>query len=209
MQQINQEVKGTKMHNLHAFNTTYLIITQAVTKKLGTRYFSDDALMETFDCNFAEYYFTAYEKYQSKVEIAPAWQSHFDQVKSKFGLQIKNMALGVNAHVNNDLPQTLYDTLKDLPAEKVAAYKEDFTKINEVIADQLPLVIQSLQENKIIGYLQNNTLNTYRWLLKLIIVQWRTNAWRNFEQLQKSTITKAKIEKDAKNQAHILETYLP
>lgn len=191
MKTIETELANTDMKNLIAFNRTYLIITEAVTKKLGSGYFKDDRLMERFDIKFARYYFDALKDYSENTNCPPAWKLLFDLCKKDNTYQFIYMALGVNAHVNNDLGQSLYD-IADY------GYKIDFDKVNDVINTQIPLVISSLHEDSQIVEKSKNILRPlYSFILHLIIKNWRKNAWQTFILMRSNTKTIQDIESEA------------
>ena len=127
MEDLDKELLETDMENLIAFNHTYLIITRAVAAQLGKNYFHNDELMQKLDINFAGYYFEALKNYIDGHTTPPAWKILFDVCKKGYLLQSIYMGMGVNAHVNNDLSQSLRDIIED------ESYKEDFDKVNTII----------------------------------------------------------------------------
>ena len=61
------------------------------------------------------------------------------------------MALGVNAHVNNDLAQVL------LAANVPEEFKADYDKVNDIIGESLREVVMSLQESsKFLRFLEKS-----------------------------------------------------
>lgn len=109
MRKLSSELAETNLANVKAFNQTYLIITRAVYSKFGSSYFQDEDKMTTVDITFFRYYQTPLTKYQLGESVPPAWQSLFDFAQKNSSYQFVYMALGVNAHVNNDLPPTLLE----------------------------------------------------------------------------------------------------
>lgn len=144
MQQLNQSLQHSNLHNLRVFNTTYLLITQAVYTKFGQQYFDDDKRMAQFDILFAQYYFDALYNFANNQPCAPAWQLLFTQCQKNKLMQWQYLALGVNAHVNNDLPLTLHDFQPE------HTYLHDFQKINQLIYQCIPEVVHSFQEQNYI-----------------------------------------------------------
>jgi hypothetical protein len=194
MEKIDQGLTNIELNNLKAFNTTYLIITKAVASRIGTGYFENDAEMQQFDIIFARYYFNALNGYTEKLDIAPSWKMLFDACMKNNLLQIQYMALGVNAHVNNDLAFSLYDM-------KNNNYK-DYLKINDVISKCLPDVLQSLHEkNKMLEVAKNKLAPIYSLFLAFLIKNWRGNAWKNHlllkENLRNAIRIKARAAKIA------------
>jgi hypothetical protein len=102
------------------------------------------------------------------------------------------MGMGVNAHVNNDLSQSLRDVIND------ASYKEDFDKVNTIIHYSTPEVIKYLQEkNAVVNTVKNISLPIYSFALSITIQKWRENAWNDSRKLITHTISEEKIENQA------------
>jgi hypothetical protein len=193
MKQLETELTGTDMQNIIAFNHTYLIITEAVADQLNKEFFNDDLLMEKFDIQFARYYFNALKKYVDRKVIPPSWVLLFDLSKQNKTYQFIYMALGVNAHVNNDLSQSLYDTISE------ESYRKDFDKVNTLIQQKIPLVVSSLKEDNTFVNTSKNILQPlYASLLYLLIKSWRKNAWDSYINLKSETLSKKDIEEHAR-----------
>lgn len=196
---INQISKDTSFENIFAFNNTYLIITEIVKAKMDTGYFDDDKRMEKFDIIFAQYYFDALHSYLEGATCPSSWRVLFDAAKSNTSMQWQYMALGVNAHVNNDLALALYD------ADFGSQYKNDYLKVNTIIFKTIKQVVESFTEmNPIINQIKNNSVQLYSPILYLLIKNWRLNAWNNFEKLKQGTITKNQIENKSLNLATLI-----
>jgi hypothetical protein len=192
MEDIDSELRETTLEKVRAFNITYLIITKAVSSKFGSGYFNDDALMEKFDIAFAIYYFNALKQYVETNKTTPAWQILFEQAQKNNRSQIIYMALGVNAHVNNDLGLTLRDMIKS------EDYLVEYNKINPLIYSSIDTVINSLNENsRSINFIEKRLKIIYFPVLRKIISEWREDAWDDYIALTKKKTTQIKIEKDA------------
>jgi len=196
---LDTELVGTDMQNLIPFNHTYLIITRSVFEKISTGYFENDSLMKKIDTHFGNYYFHALNEYVHQRSCPEAWNITFDTCKKGKNFQFIYMALGVNAHVNNDLPQTLHDVMNgDL-------FQKDFLLVNTIIAECLHEVVLSLHEkNHLINMGKNVFENEYALFLNGIIQKWRETAWRNYIELHNKQITKGIIETQAAKKAEIL-----
>lgn len=189
MKNLSLELAGTSLENLIAFNHTYYIITKNVYKKLGTGIFTDDELMRKTDVVFGNYYFKALKAYTEGKPCAPAWHVLFDACVKNNHYQFIYMAMGVNAHVNNDLPQTLVDVMEG------SLEKEDYMKINAIIASSLEEVITSLKEkNRVLNKSQDLLLPLYALFLNSLIKNWRNNAWDCYEHLLAKNYTVNNVE---------------
>ena len=196
MEALDVQLKGTEMENLIAFNHTYWIITRNVYDKLDTGYFEKDPLMRKIDVNFANYYFSALRSYCLNKPCPPAWKILFDLCKDGSQYQFIYMALGVNAHVNNDLPQTLRDVMQG------DEFDADYIKVNTVIKNSLSEVIHALPESrKKYKLAADYLLPSYKNILYLLIKNWRAHSWKIYRQLIHKEITITEIERSAQDYA--------
>lgn len=187
MQELQTELRRTDLANLQFFNITYFIITKNVFAKTGSGYFSEEATLKALDINFARYYFDALKQYCIGQKTTPAWEVMFDFCKKDNSLPLIYLALGVNAHVNNDLGLSLFDVVKETD------FKTDFDRVNPVIYNSLDEVID---ETRLNGF--------YKPFMKLLIRHWRYNAWKNYQGLRDKTKLKSHIEMTAKIMAQEL-----
>ncbi len=100
--------------------------------------------------------------------------------------------MGVNAHVNNDLPLSLNATASD-------NFYIDFLKVNQIISKILNEVILSLNEKSFyLKFTQKIFLPIYSFVLILLIKNWRNNAWQDYT-LKNDDLNKKKCNVDSKN----------
>lgn len=199
MEELQEKLSGTDLTNLRAFNKTYLIITQNVYRKIGTGYFAFDDSMTAVDINFACYYFRALKTYISGGKPPPAWKILFDQCKRNSHYQFIYMALGVNAHVNNDLAQSLLDVVKN------EAYKVDFDTVNTIIHESISEVIRTLQEqSRMIATSEKMFLPVYTVFLDAVIQNWREYTWQTYTALKNQKTTVPSVEHKAEQIAILL-----
>lgn len=192
MYEMEEELEDTDLRNLRAFNKTYLIITKNVLNKLDTGYFKKDSVMRAVDTVFGDYYFQALHGYINNGKCPLAWKILFDACRENSHYQFVYMALGVNAHVNNDLSLALLDVLKG------DMFKDDYDRINEVIGISLKEVIVSLKEKSAtLNTAQNYFLSIYKLTLASLIRNWRNKAWSNYQMLNIDEISISSIEDEA------------
>src|SRR5262245_36041992 len=91
------------------FLTLYGIVSAEMRSRVAQRTFADNEWVHRFAVAFANLYRDAFENYESgRLEQVPkSWRLAFDAAKAGTGLVLQDMFLGVNAHVNNDLPVAL------------------------------------------------------------------------------------------------------
>ncbi len=192
MENLQEELENTDMENLRAFNQTYLTITKNVFARMGTGYFANDHLMTEVDIQFSRYYFNALKAYLSGRKSPEAWKVLFDSCKANRHNQFVYMAMGVNAHVNNDLAFTLVDVVSD------EAFQQDFLKVNEIIHQSTKDIILSLEEkSSLVSFVENNFLILYKYFLDKLIENWRANVWKNYLNLKKGSTKKEAVEEKA------------
>jgi hypothetical protein len=143
--------------------------------------------LEKLDICFAKYYFDALKVYVDTNKTVPAWQTTFSFCEKDTSIPLIYMALGVNAHVNNDLGMSLQDSIKR------DDYKKDFDEVNAIIYDSLDEVIQKL-------YLPFY----FKPFMNMFIRRWRSNAWTNYDYLRSQKISRKEIERNAGKIAAVL-----
>ena len=118
------------------FLGTYLRTTEAVAAALDTGAFEDSAWVARWDVDFAELYLDALEAYRADpAAVAEPWRLAFG---ARSGLPPEaHVLLGMNAHINFDLPQSL---VRVIPAEdfdhpeRLDLRRRDHERIDAVLA---------------------------------------------------------------------------
>jgi hypothetical protein len=121
------------------FPAMYARITREVEAAAAAGRFSDADRMEAFARAFVEWY--------PRVGDAPArvpgcWQAAFDVTGDARLMIVQHLLLGINAHVNHDLPQVVV-ALAPRGAD-LADMRADFDAVNDILAESLPMVLRSL-----------------------------------------------------------------
>ncbi len=89
------------------FHSTYLRTTRAVAAAIGDGAFRDPAWVERWDVAFAGLYVAAFDQYERAGTAPGPWQTAFDEAASGTLPPLRHTLLGMNAHINFDLPQAL------------------------------------------------------------------------------------------------------
>ncbi|MBO9702632.1 MAG: hypothetical protein J7604_20640 [Sporocytophaga sp.] len=96
--------------------------------------FEDNQRMTEFVEIFANYYLDAYESYHNNTLGADSpWFYAFENGKKKHTI-IQHLLLGVNAHVNYDLPNTCVAVA---PGKEVINLSKDYFQINQILSDAI------------------------------------------------------------------------
>jgi Family of unknown function (DUF5995) len=113
------------------FSLTYLRTTEKFRDTLDSIGYSDPSSILRQDALFADYYFRAYDAYhKGEGSVPAAWQMAFDAAAQRNVITGGDFLLGVNAHVNRDLPYVLFE----LDQQGHPVSREDHTLVNNVLA---------------------------------------------------------------------------
>lgn len=129
------------------FLATYLRVTRAVRTALDDCVFEDPAWVATLDVNFAGLYIDALEAYRRDPATAPEpWGEAFG-AKPTLRPQV-HVLLGVNAHINYDLPQSLVRVITDEEFADPVAFarrRRDHERIDAVLDSRVAAEDRELQ----------------------------------------------------------------
>ncbi|HEX3223669.1 MAG TPA: DUF5995 family protein [Nocardioides sp.] len=170
--------------HLGEFLGTYLRTTLAVGKAVDAGEFEDPEWVERWDVAFAELYLTALDTHLSGAVPSRPWRLAFDAPPDLPAL--RHVLLGINAHVNYDLPQALLAVISDddfTDASLMATRRRDHERIDSVLAGRVAAEDAELSvhgrtlTDRLLQPL--NRLSSRRFLREA-----RTKVWHNTEALQ-------------------------
>src|SRR3954470_22487266 len=128
-----QPLSDSCSHNA-LFSLLYLDVTYHIGDAVRTNgYFQVPPVISHEDALFASYYFSAFDAY-AKGDLAHtpgAWQVALGAAKDKSVQGLGDVLLGMNAHINNDLPFVLYRM--GLFNSDGTSRKIDHDKVNSVL----------------------------------------------------------------------------
>jgi hypothetical protein len=167
------------------FALAYLRTTQTYLDSTNTGgYFADPAFVNHEDAAFAEMYFDAIDGWEAGRldQVPPAWRVALQAGRDRTVSGTGDLLLGMNAHVNRDLPFVL--AAIGLVAPDGTSRKPDHDKINVMLNHVVqPLIaeeaarfdpgIDSVRTPYGVGYTA----------LMQLLVAWRESAWRAAERL--------------------------
>jgi hypothetical protein len=93
------------------FVQAYILITREIQRRLlAGGFFQDPDWVARYVVQFAELYRQALAAYEggASEQVPEAWSLSFEAAKSDSILLLQHLLLGINAHINNDLPNALY-----------------------------------------------------------------------------------------------------
>lgn len=121
------------------FPALYCRVTKRVMEDAAAGRFTDSERMGTFVRGFAARYLDA----RNGPTAAPAcWRASFAMTADASLLVVQHLLLGINAHVNFDLPQTVVDLVGE--TGDLTSIRSDFDGINAVLHDTYNDVIGDL-----------------------------------------------------------------
>jgi Family of unknown function (DUF5995) len=163
------------------FGALYRKVTLKVKAGIREGYFEDGGRMERLDVIFANRYLEAFEQNQKNIPPARSWQLAFEASKRWWPIVLQHLLLGMNAHINLDLGIAAARTS---PGEAVHGLKNDFNKINEILAALVDGVEQELaQVWPVLGLLDYAAGRTDEVLINFNMQKARDQAWKVAEKL--------------------------
>ena len=168
------------------FACTSKSMTLAVANGIKNRKFEDGKRMVALDVAFANRYLEAFENYRNKKKCSNAWFTAFEAAKNKDLLIMQHILLGINAHINLDLGVSAASIV---PYRKIAPLKNDFNRINDVIA----AINQNVQDslNKIcypVGLIDELSNGQDNVMLDFAISKARQTSWASAFILSNSLV---------------------
>ncbi|MRH41698.1 hypothetical protein GH741_03305 [Aquibacillus halophilus] len=191
------------------FQRVYLLMTKEMQRRLIDDFFEDSVWMERVLVKFAQYYFDAIDSYEIGKYCSPAWKLAFDQATDRRGFVVQDALLGINAHINSDLPMVLHSILtedKAWPDARIMMRRrQDHERINEVLADLVDLAQDELANHharfiRPVDFLMGRKDES---LSSFILTHCRSSVWYNTELLldapdeEQWNFHKKRIENDA------------
>ncbi len=181
----------TDLAHREIFASTYLRTTKAIGVAIDDARFEDPAWVESWDVVFAEEFLDAHDADREGrgSDVPRPWRLAFDAPADLPPL--RHVLLGINAHVNYDLPQALLAVISDedfTDPVLIGRRKRDHERIDAVLASRVA------DENGMLGPLSVldrllrplNQASSKRFLREA-----RQKVWLNVEQLQAARLAGA------------------
>jgi hypothetical protein len=128
-------------------------------------------------------YFRTIKAHERGEPVPPAWQIAFDAAASPDVTGVQDMLLGINAHVQNDMPFVLAQLgLRDRQGN---SRKVDHDKFNAVLSEGYERVVTAVREryDPLIGVSNPDFLPADDVAGLELVREWRETVWRNAERL--------------------------
>ncbi|MGW1346612.1 DUF5995 family protein [Kribbella sp. NPDC002412] len=183
MQQRLDELPAELEHR-RIFLSTYLRTTQAVGTAIDQARFEDPEWVELWDVKFAELYLDAHDAAQT---AARPWRLAFGTPADMPPLV--HVLLGINAHVNYDLPQALLAVISDedfTDPQLMARRRRDHERIDGVLAERVAAEDRQLGGARSLLDQVLTPLN--RLASQRFLRESRQKVWHNTAELQRARL---------------------
>jgi len=184
LSRLGHELDGSDLAGLKMFNTAYLLVTKTIAEARDE--FTDFGAMQRLDIGFVGYYIEALAEYLRDGHTVPAWQEAFEASHGGRSRML-TLALGVNAHINNDLGQSLRDV--------GGVASEDYKPVNRLIASISGQIIKDT------GIGLGPLSGVEAVIMARLIKSWRRYDWRVYEGLMAGALDRDQIEREGKIRA--------
>lgn len=169
------------------FLATYQRTTAAVAAAIEAGAFEDPAWVARWDLAFAGFYLDALDAHLSPTRLpSRPWRLAFDAAP---GLPpLLNVLLGVNAHINYDLPQALLAVITDAEfedADLVARRRRDHARIDGVLAGRVAAEDVEIASRSARSLLDRALRPLNRWGSRRFLKEAREKVWANTVELSR------------------------
>jgi hypothetical protein len=201
------------------FSLLYLRVTQQYRQAINDPHFFDDnAFVNHEDAVFAKYYFTPMDAYNrgDMGNVPQAWQIALNAATNKQVTGEGDLLLGVNAHVQRDLPFVL--AAIGLTKPDGTSRKPDHDKVNQILYNAYePAITEGAQRfdpSINVSLPPPLTQIGYQGFFQAVVA-WRETAWRNAERLVSApnaaarAVVAQEIESYAASQAQLIKDLSP
>jgi hypothetical protein len=125
------------------FAALYNRVTLAVRDGVATGVFDDGPRMERLDVAFANRFLDAYDAWRAGQLPSRSWLKAFDVASSYRPVVLQHLMVGMNAHIALDLGIAAAQTC---PGAALPPLKDDFGRINDVLASLTPMIEAEIGE---------------------------------------------------------------
>jgi hypothetical protein len=167
------------------FATTYLELTRELrrTVRRDPGFFRWPRYLYLEDALFADVYFNSLRANRRGRAVPPAWQIAFDTARSGQVNAAQDMLLGINAHVQNDMPFVV--AALGLRSPRGESRKPDHDRVNLILDAAYEPVVRAIARRY--DPFVNTTNATWNPLDDAggleMVKGWREEVWRNAERL--------------------------
>jgi hypothetical protein len=193
VQQMDERFDALQSPHHRFFLGTYLRTTAAVGKAIDDAGFEDPTWVEEWDVSFAELYLDALDAQQAghSDAVPRPWRLAFDAPAALPPL--RHVLLGINAHVNYDLPQALLAVISDADfddAPLMERRRRDHERIDGVLSSRVSAEDAELSSSGK-AWLDRVLTPLNRLGSKRFLRESRQKVWHNTLELQQARVAGA------------------
>lgn len=163
------------------FLATYRRMTAAVGEAVQAGRFQDPAWVERWDVSFVSFYLRALDREMAGQEGVPApWRRAFASPPEL--PPVRHVLLGINAHINLDLPQALLALISDNDFDDpalMAIRRRDHQAVDTVLASRVASESDQLAGPDGLRLLDQLLLPLNRWGSRRFLREARAKVWQN------------------------------
>src|SRR4051794_21543697 len=171
------------------FDTTYLLLTQAYRRTVveEPHFFQDNRYLNYEDTLFANYYFDTLSRYAAGRPVPEAWRIALDAAGSGDADAAQDMLLGINAHVQRDMPYVVASLGMRLPDG--SSRKPDHDAVNEILRNAYEPIVDEIaaRYDPAVGVSNSQATPADNIGGLELVKEWREGVWRNAERLMNAT----------------------
>lgn len=171
------------------FQRVYLLMTREMKRRLEGGFFEDSVWMERVLAGFARFYFASVQGFEAGAPCPPAWEVAFRAAAAREGFVLQDALLGINAHINRDLPLVLAEILQAdgaWPDARVMLRRRlEHDRVNVILSDLIDLVQDELADHyaRLLRLVDGAMGRRDEALFSVILAHCRTAVWLNTELL--------------------------
>jgi hypothetical protein len=187
------------------FATTYLVLTETFLETLrrDPDLVADRRYLFTEDALFANFYFRTLRTADRGGEVPPAWEIAFDTAREGEVNAAQDMLLGINAHVQSDMPFVI--AALGLRTPDGDSRKPDHDATNAVLADAYQRVVDEVERryDPMLAVTNPDGVPADDAAGLELVRSWRERVWRNAERLSnaKSAEERRQVASEIESQA--------
>jgi len=172
------------------FATTYLVLTKKLreTLRAGPRkLFRYPRYLYYEDALFADIYFWTTHAHEHGAAVAPAWRIAYATAASGNANAAQDMLLGINAHVQNDMPFVIAALGEKTPSG--SSRLADHEAVNEVLARAYGPVVHAIRNryDPVVGITNSDATPLDDFAGLALVANWRDTVWREAGELDAAT----------------------
>ncbi|GAA0955358.1 hypothetical protein GCM10009554_62890 [Kribbella koreensis] len=174
------------------FLATYQRTTSAVARAVDRGAFEDPAWVEVWDVDFAGLYLKAFDADRAGESVPRPWRLAFDAPATLPPLA--HVLLGVNAHINYDLPQSLLAVISAEEFDDAALLdrrRRDHERIDGVLADRVAAEDAELATRSARTLLDRALRPLNQRASKRFLRESRRKVWHNTVELHQARVISA------------------